>query len=313
MQLTDPKGRLHTITLERRQASSTPTAATSPTTTSSARPTAPSITQHRRRRVPRAAAAARRLRHVDAARRGRRLPQGRRPDRHDGRHLPRRRASSRPVSGRGALSHVAAARRRRAAAGCTRSSAARTSPTSPGATSGRSSAATTPPGPSPSATSSSPCRRRVEAGIGRPRRPGHARPVGVPRRRRRRARARRRAHLLRRHADPAVPGGRGDPRPRRLHRAAGLGVAGARLAPRGPGGAARSTGCTATPASSSPPGGWPPASPRRCASAVRPRARTTTRPTRTPGADGSERRVDARGRRGAAARRTRRSAGFAVL
>ena len=33
VQLTDPKGRLHTITLDRRASSSTPTAATSPTTT----------------------------------------------------------------------------------------------------------------------------------------------------------------------------------------------------------------------------------------------------------------------------------------
>ena len=55
--------------------------------------------------------------------------------------------------------------------------------------------------------------------VDRPRRPGHARPVGVPRRRRRRADARRRPHLLRRDGHAAVPRRRGDPRPRRLHRA----------------------------------------------------------------------------------------------
>ena len=46
----------------------------------------------------------------------------------------------------------------------------------------------------------------------RPRRPRHARALGVPRRGGRRHGARRRADLLRRHDDPAVPGGRGHPR-----------------------------------------------------------------------------------------------------
>ena len=145
-----------------------------------------------------------------------------------------------------------------------------------------------------------PTRRR-----GRHRRPGrprHARALGVPRRRRRRAHARRRAHLLRRHRHPAVPRRRGDPRPRRLHRAAGLGVAGARLAPRGPGGAARSTGCTGTPASSSPPGGWPRASPRRCASAARPRARYDDAATPTPGGQPGSRAASGRPRTWASGR-----------
>ncbi len=83
--------------------------------------------------------------------------------------------------------------------------------------------------------------------------------------------------------------------PRRLHRAAGLGVAGARLAPRGPGRPSRSTGWSGTPASWSPPGGWHRASPRPCASAARPRVRTTTRPTPRRGQPGSRRRVVARG------------------
>ncbi len=47
------------------------------------------------------------------------------------------------------------------------------------------------------------------ARVGGPRRPRHARPLGVPRRRRRRPRSRWRHHLLRRHRHPAVPGGRG--------------------------------------------------------------------------------------------------------
>ena len=151
-----------------------------------------------------------RLRHVDAARRGRRLPQGLRPDRRDGRHLPRRHASSRPVSASGALSHVAAARHRRRRAGCCRSSAARTSPTSPRATSGPSSAASTRPG---RVTVGDLVESLPDGGRGRhrrPRRPRHARALGVPRRRRpTRCIARRRAHLLRRDDDPAVPGGRG--------------------------------------------------------------------------------------------------------
>ena len=63
-------------------------------------------------------------------------------------------------------------------------------------------------------------RRRPRRGAAadrraRQRRPGrarHAGALGVPRRRRRRARARRGADLLRRHGDPAVPGRRGDAR-----------------------------------------------------------------------------------------------------
>ena len=79
------------------------------------------------------------------------------PDRPDGRHLPRsdgrrgRRGQRRAVD-------VAAAGHRRAAGGCCPSSGATTSPRSPRATAGRSSAATTRRGPSPSATSSRRCR-----------------------------------------------------------------------------------------------------------------------------------------------------------
>ena len=52
-----------------------------------------------------------------------------------------------------------------------------------------------------------------EPGTRRPRRARHARAVGVPRRRRRRARPRRRADRLRGHGHPAVAARRGDPRP----------------------------------------------------------------------------------------------------
>ena len=62
-------------------------------------------------------------------------------------------------------------------------------------------------------------------------------PVGEPRRGRRRARPRRRLHLLRRDDDAAVAPGRGHPHRRPVHRAGGVGVDGARLAPRGSGGA----------------------------------------------------------------------------
>ena len=143
--------------------------------------------------------------------------------------------------------------------------------------------------------------RRGRGRVDRPGRPGHARALGVPRRRRRRAHPRRRAHLLRRHRHPAVPRRRGDPRPRRLHRAAGLGVDGARLAPRGPGGPARAPDARAHRL----PHHHPPAGRRRrrrrCASAVRPRARTTTRRTTARANAGSSGRVDARGRGRAAA------------
>ena len=69
--------------------------------------------------------------------------------------------------------------------------------------------------------------RRPRGEPGRDRRgPGrarHARPVGLPGRRVAGARARRGADLLRRDRDPAVPHGRGDARARHLHRAAAPG------------------------------------------------------------------------------------------
>ena len=115
---------------------------------------------------------------------------------------------------------------------CTRSSGARTSPTSPGATPARSSGWTTRLG----GDRRRPRRGAPEGGGERHHRPGrarHAGAVGVPRRRRRRAAARRRPDLLRRDRHPALAGGGGDPGPRWVHRARGVGVAGPRLAPRG--------------------------------------------------------------------------------
>ena len=106
----------------------------------------------------------------------------------------------------------------------------------------------------------------------------------------------RRAHLLRRHRHPAVQGRRGDARPRHLHRAAGLGVARARLAPRGPGGPTPAPDARAhrLPHHDPPPRAR--ASRRRCASAARARAtsRRRRRPSRTgrrrPSASASRRR-----------------------
>ena len=75
--------------------------------------------------------------------------------------------------------------------------------------------------------------------------------------------------------------------PRRLHRAARLGVARPRLAPRGPRGPARAPDGSGIPASSSPPAGWRPESLRRSGRAGPrrgPRARppTSRRPSGTP-------------------------------
>ena len=93
----------------------TPTAACSRTTRSSASPTARSSPQQWRR-VPRAPPAAERLRHVDAARRRDRLPEGCRADPRAGRHLSRaRRRRGRRRLGR-ALALAAARDRARAAA-----------------------------------------------------------------------------------------------------------------------------------------------------------------------------------------------------
>ena len=153
VQLTGPKGRLHTITLREDGELHTHHGvlrahrADRPARRLGRR-------QQRRPRVPRAAPAAARLRDVDAARRGDRLPEGCRAD-------PRRRPTCSPGAvvveagvGSGALVALAAARDRRRAAGWSRSSAARSSPTSRARTSRRSSAACPRTGTSSSATSS---------------------------------------------------------------------------------------------------------------------------------------------------------------
>ena len=180
------------------------------------------------------------------------------------------------------------------------SSAGRTSPTSPRATSRSFFGGQHPAWTVRSATSSSPCPRRSSPGRSTasswtcwPR--GSASTPSATRSRP----AASSSATSRRH--PAVPRRRGDPRPRRLHRAAGLGVAGARLAPRGPGRAARAPDASGTPASSSPPAGWrpgvtpPPAQAPPGQGRVRRRGRRHAR-----GQPGSERRVVARGRGGAA-------------
>ena len=146
-------------------ASSTPTAGGSPTTTSSgARRLGGRATP--RDRVPRAAAAAGRLR----ACRCRAAPPSSTP------RTPARSSrwptsspapgSSRPGSGP-APCRCRCCGPSASTVGCTRSSAARTSPTSPAATPGPSSASTTRPGGSPSATSSRPARRREPGTVDR--------------------------------------------------------------------------------------------------------------------------------------------------
>ena len=177
------------------------------------------VTLHRRHRVPGAAAAAGRLRAVHAARRAGDLPQGRGADRGDGRRLPRRQGAG----GRRRLRRadlLAAARRRRPTASCTPTSCATTSPRSPGATSRRSSAARTRPGRCTVGDVAD-----CDGDRFRPDHPRHAHPVGGPRPGRAGAGARRGLHRLRGHHPAAVRAGRGAARARRLHRAAGLGVA----------------------------------------------------------------------------------------
>ncbi|VXB54764.1 hypothetical protein NOCARDAX2BIS_230198 [Nocardioides sp. AX2bis] len=249
----------------------------------------------RRRRVPRLPSAALGVRGLDAARRGRGLPQGRRPDRGDGRHLPRRRRRR----GRRRVRRpdlLAAARRRsarqghllRAARGVRRRRATqrRPVPRRPGRLQPpRLVAAARRPG-------------RGAAGLGgavRPGHPRHARPLGVPRRGRRRTATRRDRVRVRRDHDPAVEVHRDRARARRVHRAARLGVAGARLArggPRGPPGAlddrphrlpgdGAPDGARAEPAAQAPPPGT-----RR----VRPRLhRPAPRGRRRPGGTAHER------------------------
>ena len=79
--------------------------------------------------------------------------------------------------------------------------------------------------------------RRGASGIRRavrPDHPRHAGALGLPRRRGRRAAAGRDPLRVRRDHDPDVPVRRVGPRARRVHRTDGVGVAGARLARRGP-------------------------------------------------------------------------------
>ena len=266
VQLTDPKGRLHTITLEPGREFHTHRRLPAPR-----RP-------HRRARrlgrhehggcrVPRAPPAAQRLRHVDAARRRRRLPQGRRARSCRWPTSSPAQPWSRPGSGSGALSMSllrAIGERGRLL---------------------------------------SFERREDFAEIARGQRPGllRGRPPRVDRHRRRPRRgpaaARSRPapvdrvvldmlapwECLDAVADALIPGGvlicyvatttqlsrvaEGIRGPRRLHRAQRLGVARAWLAPRRSGRAARSTACTATPASSSRPDGWLPESFRPSGSA----------------------------------------------
>ena len=230
-------------------------------------PDGSTVDEHRRRRVPRAAPAAR----PTTSCRCRAAPPSSTP------RTPARSSrwptsspapsSSRPASAPARCRCRCCARWGRPGT-CTPSSGARTSPRSRGPTPATTSAADHPAWTVTVGDLVEALPRDRRRRHRRPGRPRHARPVGVPRGRRRRPRARRRAHLLRRHRHPAVQGRRGDARPRHLHRAAGLGVARARLAPRGARRPTRSTGCTATPASSSPPGASPRASRRRCASAV---------------------------------------------
>ena len=89
VQLTGPKGRLNTITLESGQGLPHPPR---PARARRADRRARRLggAEQQRRHLPRAAAAALRLRHVDAARRRDRLPEGCRPDPPAGRHLPGR-------------------------------------------------------------------------------------------------------------------------------------------------------------------------------------------------------------------------------
>ena len=111
VQLTDPKGRMHTSCWSRAR-SSTPTAASLAHDALIGLPDGSVVHLRRRHGVPGAAAAAVRLRAVHAARRAGDLPEGRGADRRDGRRLPRRQGAG----GRRRLRRadlLAAARRRR--------------------------------------------------------------------------------------------------------------------------------------------------------------------------------------------------------
>ncbi len=129
MQLTDPKGRLHTVTLEPGKQFHTHRGAIEHDALIGA-PEGSVVGSTSGTPVPRAAPAADRLRAVDAARRGCRLSEGRGPDRRDGRHPSRRdRARGRRRLG---LAHLlAAARSRSRRAGSSPTRCAPTTPRSP--------------------------------------------------------------------------------------------------------------------------------------------------------------------------------------
>ena len=198
VQLTDPKGRHYTFTLEPGKQFHTHQGCLR-ARRADRRARGQRGPYHRGTRLPRAAPAARRLRPVDAARRRRGLPQGRGAD-------PRVWPTSSPAP---AWSRPAPARARSAASllraigdqGTLLSYerredfaeiARRTSSASSAARPRLAAARRRPPGHL--------ARRRR-----RPGHPRHARPVGVPGGRRHRAHPRRRLMLLRRHHHPAVP------------------------------------------------------------------------------------------------------------
>ena len=143
VQLTDPRGRMHTITLTAGKEFHTHRGKFLHDDLIG-RPDG-TVVQHRRIAVPGHAPAAGRLRAVDAARRGGGLPQGRRADRADGRRLPRRHGHRGRRRVRGA-DHVAAARGRRRRAGALLRAAPGLRRRRHAATSRRSSAARTRPG-----------------------------------------------------------------------------------------------------------------------------------------------------------------------
>ena len=152
VQLTDPKGRLHTVVLEPGKAFHTHRGAVAHDDLIGAPEGIVVKAQPSGTAVPGAAAAAGRLRAVDAARRRGGLPEGRGPDRGHGRRLPRRPgARGRRRLGRADL--LAAARGRRRRPGGQLRARDRTSPRWPGATWSGSSAARTRPGSCATATS----------------------------------------------------------------------------------------------------------------------------------------------------------------
>ena len=179
VQLTGPKGRLHTITLEPGKAvPHPPRRARARHAHRAARRLGGAGLE--RRRVPGAAPAAVRLRDVDAARRRDHLPEGRGPDPRASPTSSPARPSSRRASDP-ARSRCGCCGRSEPRAGCSRSSAGRSSPTS------RATTSTTFLGEAPDELVDRHRRpRRGAAGDGRAgnRRPGrarHARAVGVPR------------------------------------------------------------------------------------------------------------------------------------